>query len=405
MEYNPVSPEVQENPYPYYAFLREHHPVAWIEPVRSWILSRYEDVDYAIKNAQIFSSAKWIGQSLGDLNPVPEVPWMIETDPPDHTRLRKLVGKAFTPRMVSVLEPRMHAIASKLLEPLRQREFDFIQEFAAVLPVIVIAEMLGVEPEHHAAFERWSDNIVRGTSRPADEAERAEIRRTNDEMRAYFQKAIALRRREPRSDLLTALVQAEEERQALTADEVLAMAMLILLAGNETTRNLLGNTILALLAHPVALPAVRSDRALVTKLIEEVLRYDSPVQIVFRRTTRPVEMNGTVIPADATVFVLLASANHDEQKFPDPDQLDLQRDNSDHLAFGFSTHYCLGSVGTARSESSTRGTILRVPIFRSRQRTGHARPLSAAPRITKPAAEICRIVYSARFRVMLDACS
>jgi cytochrome P450 len=343
MNYDPLAPEVQENPYPYYATLRQHHPVAWIEPLRCWTISRFQDVDYAIKNPQVFSSAKWIGQSLGALNPAPEVPWMIETDPPDHTRLRRLVSKAFTPRMVSLLEPRVRSIADQLLEPLRQREFDFVHEFSGVLPVIVIAEMLGVESEHYAEFQRWSDNVVRGTSRPSDEAERAEIRQSNDEMRAYFQEAIALRRKEPHSDLLTALVQAEEERQALSADEVLAMAMLILLAGNETTRNLLGNAILALLAQPVVLAKVRSDRSLVPQLIEEVLRYDSPVQIVFRRTTKPIDVSGVAIPTDATVFVLLGSANRDERKFSDPDRLDIQRDNGAHLAFGFSTHYCLGA--------------------------------------------------------------
>src|SRR5712692_894688 len=210
VDYNPLSPEVQENPFPYYAFLRQHHPVIWLEPLQAWAISRYRDVDYAVKNPQIFSSAKWIAQSAGDLNPVPEVPWMIETDPPDHIRLRKLVSKAFTPRTVSLLEPRISAIAGELLAPLRANgEFDFVREFSGALPVIVIAEMLGVELERRADFKRWSDNVVRGTSRPSDEAERAEIRRTNGEMRIYFQNAIAQRRREPSNDLLTALVQAE----------------------------------------------------------------------------------------------------------------------------------------------------------------------------------------------------
>src|SRR5262249_17987667 len=160
----------------------------------------------------------------------------------------------------------------------------------------------------------WSDNVVLGTSRPSSQVERAAIRQTNAEMRHYFQEAIAQRRREPRNDLLTALVQAEEDRQVLTADEILAMAMLVLLAGNETTMNLLGNTVLALLANPDALEAVQADRSLLPQLIEEVLRYDSPVQMVFRRTTREVELSGTIIPADAVVFVLLGSANRDEAK-------------------------------------------------------------------------------------------
>jgi len=214
----------------------------------------------------------------------------------------------------------------------------------------VIAEMLGVEPNHRADFRRWSDNVVRGTSRPGAETERAAIRQTNAEMRAYFQDAIAQRRKAPRNDLLTALVQAEEDRQVLTSDEVLAMALLLLLAGNETTMNLLGNTVLALLAQPDALATIRRDRSLVPQLIEEVLRYDSPVQIVFRRTTKELELGGTTIPADATAFVLLGSANRDEAKFPEPDRFDIRRDASEHLAFGFGTHFCLGA-GLARLEA------------------------------------------------------
>jgi cytochrome P450 len=323
----------------------------WLEPLQAWAISRYRDVDFAIRNPQLFSSARWLSESLGDLKPVPEVPWMIELDPPDHSRLRKLVSKAFTPRTVSLLEPRVRAIAKELLAPLRaEGKFDFVRDFASSLPVIVIAEMLGVEPNHRADFRRWSDNIVHATSRPGAEAERAAIRRTNTEMRAYFEDAISRRRSEPRNDLLTALVQAEEDRQVLTSDEVLAMAMLVLVAGNETTMNLLGNTVLALLAHPHALAAVQRQRSLLPQLIEEVLRYDSPVQMVFRRTTNKVELSGTTIPADSTVFVLLGSANRDEAKFPDPDRFELGRDANEHLAFGFGTHFCLGA-GLARLEA------------------------------------------------------
>jgi cytochrome P450 len=344
MDYNPVLPEVQANPYPYYVALRRDNPVAWLEPLQCWAISRYDDVDFALRNPQIFSSANWLGQSIGDLNPAPEVPWMIETDPPDHSRLRKLVSKGFTPRMVGRLEPRIRAIASELLGAARSRpDTDFVRDFSGAFPVIVIAEMLGVEPARRIDFKRWSDNVVRGTGRPESEAERAEIRGTNAEMRAYFHQAIADRRKAPREDLLTALVQAEEERQTLTADEVLAMAMLVLLAGNETTMNLLSNTVLALLAHPTEMARVRGDRALIPKLIEEMLRYDSPVQIVFRRTTQAVELSGKVIPANAVVFILIGSANRDERKFPDPDRFKMDRDASEHLAFGFGTHFCLGA--------------------------------------------------------------
>ena len=344
MDYNPVLPEVQANPYPYYTTLRLDNPVAWLEPLQCWAVSRYDDVDYALRTPEIFSSANWLGQSIGDLSPAPEVPWMIETDPPNHSRLRKLVNKGFTPRMVSRLEPRIRAIAGELLANARiQPETDFVRDFSGALPVIVIAEMLGVEPERRRDFKRWSDNIVLATSRPNDKAARAQVRGSNAEMRAYFQQTIANRRKTPRDDLLTVLVQAEEERQTLTSDEVLAMAMLILLAGNETTMNLLSNTVVALQAHPADLARVRGERVLIPQLIEEMLRYDSPVQIVFRRTTQAVELSGRVIPPNAVVFLLIGSANRDERKFANPDRFDLSRDASEHLAFGFGTHFCLGA--------------------------------------------------------------
>jgi cytochrome P450 len=344
MEYNPVLPEVQANPYPYYTALRRDNPVAWLEPLQCWAVSRYDDVDYALRTPEIFSSANWLGQSIGDLSPAPEVPWMIETDPPNHSRLRKLVNKGFTPRMVGRLEPRIRAIANELLTNARiQPEIDFVRDFSGALPVIVIAEMLGVEPEHRLDFKRWSDNVVLGTSRPTDEAARAQVRASNAEMRTYFEHAIADRRKTPREDLLTVLVQAEEERQTLTSDEVLAMAMLILLAGNETTMNLLSNTALALQAHPADLARISREHVLIPQLIEEMLRYDSPVQIVFRRTTEAVELSRRTIPPNAVVFILIGSANRDERKFPDPDRFDLSRDSSEHLAFGFGTHFCLGA--------------------------------------------------------------
>jgi cytochrome P450 len=344
MDYNPVLPEVQANPYPYYAALRRDNRVAWLESLQCWTVSRYDDVDYALRNPEIFSSAKWLSQSIGDLSPAPEVSWMIETDPPNHSRLRKLVNKGFTPRMVSRLEVRIRAIANELLANARiQPEIDFVRDFSGALPVIVIAEMLGVEPERRLDFKRWSDNVVLGTSRPTDEAVRAQVRASNAEMRAYFQQAITDRRKAPREYLLTVLVQAEEARQTLTSDEVLAMAMLILLAGNETTMNLLSNTVLALQAHPADFARIRRERARIPQLIEEMLRYDSPVQIVFRRTTQAVELGGRTIPPNAVVFILIGSANRDERKFANPDSFDLLRDASEHLAFGFGTHFCLGA--------------------------------------------------------------
>ncbi len=365
MDYNPLSPEVQDNPFPYYAQMRHHTPVLWVEPLQAWMVSRYRDVDYAIKNPQLFSSRGFVDQSLGDLNPVPEVPWLLSTDPPDHARVRKLVNKAFTPRLIKALEPRIRAITREILARLRSgRTCEFVQDFSTPLPVIVIAEMLGVEPERREDFKRWSDDAISATNRPTAPEERARLRQSGAELRAYFQEAIDRRRKEPREDLIAALVRAEEERQALSANEILALTVLLLLAGNETTTNLLGNAVLTLLDHPAELAKVRADRALVPPLVEEVLRYESPVQLIFRRTASDVELSGTTIPAGATVFLLLGSANRDEQKFSDPDRFDILRNPRDHLAFGYGIHYCLGAeLARLEARVALESLLFECPAF------------------------------------------
>jgi cytochrome P450 len=365
VDYNPLSPAVQENPFPYYAYLRRHAPVAWLEPFQSWAVSRYYDVDYALKTPQLFSSASFLSQAIGDLNPVPEAPSLISSDPPAHTRVRKLVNKAFTPRLIAALEPRLRAITAHLLEHILSRsEFDLVRDLATPLPVIVIAEMLGVEPERRDDFKRWSDDLVRGSNRPTAETERAHIRQSGAALRAYLQEVIDQRRKEPREDLITALIRAEEERQVLSANEILSLTVLLLLAGNETTTNLLGNTILTLLDHPAELAKVCANRALVPSLVEEVLRYESPVQLIIRQTTREVELSGTTIPAGATVFLLLGSANRDERKFPDPDRFDVLRNPRDHLAFGYGIHYCLGAeLARLEAKVALEALLFQCPPF------------------------------------------
>jgi cytochrome P450 len=365
MDYSPLSPEVQANPFPYYTQLRHQAPVLWVEPLQAWMISRYRDVDYAIRNPQLFSSTVFVAQTLGDLNPVPDAPWILEMDPPDHTRVRKLVNKAFTPRLIKALEPRLREITKELIDPLRsQREFDFVRAFSTPLPVVVIAEMLGVDREHRDDFKRWSDDVVSATNRPTDETERQRIRKSGAELRAYFAEAIARRRKEPREDLITALVRAEEEHQTLSANEILALLVLLLLAGNETTTNLLGNAVITLLEHPAELAKVRTDRSLVPSLVEEVLRYESPVQLIFRRTARDVELSETKIPAGAVMFLLLGSANRDEEKFPEPDRFDVLRNPRDHLAFGYGIHYCLGAeLARLEAKVALESLLFECPAF------------------------------------------
>jgi cytochrome P450 len=344
MNYNPLLPEVQADPYPYYAELRDKAPVAWIEPMQAWAVSRYADVDFILRSPRLFSSALWNETASGDLVVVPEAPGLLSMDPPDHTRMRKLANKGFTPRLIRAMEPHVREITQDLLKPLAgQTEIDLVTALSVPLPVIVIAEMLGVEVERRADFKRWSDAVMRTLNRPTDEAVRAEIRRQITEFRAYIEHMIDKRRTEPGDDLITAFVQAEEERQVLTSIEILGLTVLILGAGNETTTNLIGNTVLALLDHPEELAKVRAEPASVPALIEEVLRYDSPVQVVFRQTTEAVELEGGKLPAGATVLVLLGAANRDERKFPEPDRFDVERNPQDHVGFGYGIHYCLGA--------------------------------------------------------------
>lgn len=343
MDYNPFLPEVKANPYPYYAHLRRHAPVYQVEAAGLWAVSRYDDVLYVLRNPQLFSSTVLIAALLGDLNPVPEAANLIASDPPVHSRLRKLVNRAFTPRLIAELEPRVREITIDLLTCVApQGEFDLVHDLSTPLPVIVIAEMLGVEPEHRVEFKRWSDDIVHAANGVSGE-ERDQAQRSVAEFRGYFERAIDARRAEPRNDLISALVRAEEEQQMLTAAEILSLTTLLLIAGNETTTNLIGNAVLALLAHPDTLARMQRDPSQIPAIVEETLRYDGPVQGIFRQATQDVELSGTTIPAGSLVFPLFASADRDERQFPDPDRFDITRNTNDHIAFGFGIHFCLGA--------------------------------------------------------------
>lgn len=194
MDYNPLSPAVQDNPYPYYKELRDKTPVAWIESMQAWAVSRYADVDFALRNPQMFSSASWVSIMQGDLNDT-KFPWIIGLDPPDHTRLRKLANKGFTPRLIRALEPRVQTITQDLIRAMkRRRECDLVAALSAPLPITMIAEMLGIETERRADFRRWSDDLVKSSTRPREEAVRTQIRQSGKELRAYFENIIARRR-------------------------------------------------------------------------------------------------------------------------------------------------------------------------------------------------------------------
>ena len=352
--YNLFSPDVKENPYPAYDWLRREHPVYYNEKLDFWVLSRYADIEWAARRPEIFSSAQGIGpdRQIGLT--------MITKDPPEHTRLRKLVSKAFTPRMVIQLEPRIQQIVDELLDAVIARgSFDLIQDLAYPLPVIVIAEMLGVDPERRDEFKRWSNDVIHIVAAGQNEARMAQYMQSWEEFKAYFVELIETRRHAPQDDLVSALVRAQEERDALSLSEILNACLLLLVAGNETTTNLIGNGALALFSHPEEGLKLRQQPNLIHSMIEEVLRYDSPIQGVFRTTTEAVDTRGVTIPTDSKVLLLWASANRDPEVFPDPDRFDIERHIARHFAFGIGLHFCLGAPLARLEARIATETILR----------------------------------------------
>lgn len=347
MEYNPFLPEVRENPYPYYAYLRQHAPVHQVKDMGYWVITRYDDVFSALRNPQVFSSSFFMAALMGEFSPfLAEVPLMIGCDPPNHTRLRKLVNRAFTPRRIASLEAHLHKMVHSLLDQAAaEGAFDLTRDLAIPVPVMAIAELLGVPPERYRDFRRWTACVIQGTNggTALPPEMRAEIRQSTDELHAYFRAAIAAYRQKPGDNLISDLVRAEEENQVLTADEVMNMVLLVMFGGSETTTNLIGNMMLALLDNPDQLAAVRANPSLAPQVVEEAVRYDAPVQGLFRQTTQDVELSATKIPAGSVVQLMFGSASRDERKFSDPDRFDILRNSDGHVSFGFGIHFCLGA--------------------------------------------------------------
>jgi cytochrome P450 len=244
--------------------------------------------------------------------------------------------------MVAEMEPRIREIAGELLDRVvPSGEIELVGDLATPLPVTIIAEILGVDPDRRDDFKRWSNAVVGGIGGTADDI--AGRQRDREEFFAYFSEAIEERRRAPSDDLISAVLKAEEQDVALTPDEIASFTMLLLIAGNETTTNLIGNAMLALLDHPDQLDAVAGDPSLIPNMVEEALRYDSPVQFLLRATTAETEVGGTTIPAGSPVVPMFASANRDSARFPDADTFDITRNAQGHIAFGLGPHFCLGA--------------------------------------------------------------
>lgn len=331
-------PAFQENPYPFYETLRAEAPVYREPRFGGYLLSRYDDVYEALRDHGTYSSARGLSPRQPTTSRMGANLTIVTSDPPRHTHLRQLVNKAFTPRVVELLRPRIEALCAEFLDAVPGPEFDFVGALSYPLPMVVIAELLGVPAEDREQFKRWSDALV-GTFENAE----LSFREDAAEMFLYFTNAYAARRTGPREDLLTALVEAEIDGERLNDIELLSFAMILLVAGNETTTNLLGNFANIAAARPDLWQSLRADRSLVRPAIEETLRIDSPVQLLGRGTTRAVELHGMTIPENARVLLAFGSANRDPDAWAAPDDFRLDRELGKHVAFGHGIHYCLGS--------------------------------------------------------------
>jgi cytochrome P450 len=346
------SPQFKANPYPFYARLRAESPVYRLtlpDKQPAWLITRYEDVALSLKDE------RFVKDKLNALTPeqAAKQPWvpamfkplartMLDLDMPDHTRLRALVHKAFTPWLVEQMRSRIQTLTNDLLDAVQVRgRMDLIREYALPLPTTIIAQMLGVPVEDRHKFHRWSRRIV--SASPSGWGMVKAIPPVMAFMN-YIRKFIRVRRANPRDDLVSALVEAEESGDQLSEDELLAMVFLLLIAGHETTVNLIGNGVLALLLHPDQMEKLMVNPALIKPAVEELLRYDSPLETATERYTREdVTIAGVTIPRGALVYGVIASANRDERQFDNPDRLDIRREPNRHLSFGQGVHYCLGA--------------------------------------------------------------
>jgi cytochrome P450 len=360
VRYNPFLPEVRANPYPLYHELRETDPFQWNETISSWTLTRYKDVAEVLRDNRFSADRTRADRS----SPLPSgrefQRSMLALDPPDHTRLRTLVTKAFTPRSIEKLRPRIEAIVDQLLDAAEERgRLDVITDLAYPVPVTVIAEMLGIPPDGYETFKEWSATLAASLD-PMISSERREAAfDARDALFEYLQPIIAERRREPTDDLISGLVAAEERGDMFSEREVQVMINLLLIAGHETTVNLIGNGVQALLRNPDQLERLRRHPELIGSAVEELLRYDSPVQLTGRVVVEEMEMAGHQLHPGHFMITILGAANRDPQQFPDPNRLDIARSPNHHFSFGRGIHFCLGAPLARIEGQAAIGALVR----------------------------------------------
>jgi cytochrome P450 len=353
MTYDPAAPEVRRNPFPVYSQLQDDDPVHWSESLRSWVLTRYDDVRQ-VAMSDVMSPDRlrpFYAQLKGERREIlAEVMrylslWMVFRDPPEHTRLRRLVGTAFTPRSIEALADPVGRVVDQLLDALpRNQSVDWAQQVAMPLPAYVILDLLGIPHQSYADLKAWSDELRAfvGSSR-ADPDRYNRARHGATQLAGFFREVIAARRAAPGEDFVSRMITARDEQGSLSEDELVATCMLVLFAGHETTTHLLSNSANALLDHPDQLQRLRDNPALINPAVEEFLRYDGPSNAITRVVSADHEIGGKLLRSGDRVFAMVNAANRDPRRFDNPQGLDIARQNNRHLTFGFGLHFCLGA--------------------------------------------------------------
>ncbi|MBZ0284095.1 MAG: cytochrome P450 [Anaerolineae bacterium] len=367
---NIASPQFKANPYPIYAQLRAESPVHRImlpSKQPAWLVTRYDDVVAVLKDERLVKD-RTNAMTSEQLGKQPWVPGfmkplarnMLDLDAPDHTRLRALVHKAFTPRLIEHMRERIERLTNELMDTAeRKGSIDLVRDYALPIPTTIIAEMLGIPAEDHHKFNRWSNMMVN----TASAIDMVRLIPAMYRFIAYLRGCINQRRADPQDDLISALLQARENDDRLSEDELLGMVVLLLVAGHETTVNLIASGSLALLENPDQMAKLRGDPTLIKSALEELLRYTTPVQNATERyASQDITLQGVTIPRGELVFAVLASANRDENQFENPDVMDITRENNRHLAFSNGIHYCLGSpLARMEGQIAIQNLLRRMP--------------------------------------------
>jgi cytochrome P450 len=367
-----TTPEFLDDPYPILKWLRANEPVHWNEAIGGWVVARYDDIVVTMKDTGTYSNEGRLGRAVDYLPSEAKAKLaafqdhyrtkgLLHSDPPDHTRLRALVQKAFSPRMVELMRPRIQEIVDELLDKAEPNGgMEVIQELAFALPVTVLADIMGVPQSDRVHFQRWADSLLafQGVNKP-DLSALEHAQQTLIEVRQYLADLIARRRTEPGKDLVSELVAAESEGQRLTQDELINTCVTLLVAGHETTTSLVGNGLFLLLSHPEQWRLLKNDPSGLPRAIEEILRFESPVARQPRAIKQDAELGGKQLHAGQMLFQLLNSGNRDEAYFDDPEEFDIRREKNRHIAFGYGVHFCIGAPLSRAEGLIVFDTILR----------------------------------------------